>query len=90
MWIEPRDESALNGSPGGHLAIKRFQEPRLHVFRNALRFDPLIDLQGPLSGIDNDKTVGTFGDVRLKAPLHFCVRVRVEIIVQFLKELFTG
>ena len=45
----------------------------------------LINLQRLLGGVDDHKTIGTFSDVRLQAALHVGIRVRIQIIVQFLR-----
>ena len=81
---------ALRGFARCNLAIKSLQQPGLYVIRNLLRLNALIDLQCLLRRIDDDKAIGTFSHVRLKPALHLRVRIWIEIIVQFLKELFTS
>jgi len=78
------------GFSGGYFALERLEQARLDILGNLLRLATFVDFESLLGGVDDDETVRTFGDVGLEAALHFGIAVRVEIIVQFLEELFTG
>jgi len=75
---------------GRHLPFQRLPQAILHVVRDALRLHAFVDLKGLLCRVDDHEAVGTFGNVRLETPLHVRVAVRVQVVVQFLEELFTS
>jgi hypothetical protein len=62
----------------------------LDVGGNGLSVEAFVDLQSLLRGIDDDKAIGALGDVSFKVDLGGSIHIRVEVIVEFLKELFTG
>ena len=73
-----------------HLLFEGLQQASRDVFREGLRFDTFIKSYYPLSGVDDSETTGALADVRLEQALQLHVEVRVQIVVQFLKELLTG
>ena len=74
----------------GHLLFEGLQHASLDVIREGLRFGTLVKLPYLLSGVDDCEATGAFANVRLKTALQLHVEVRVQIVVQFLKELFAG
>jgi hypothetical protein len=74
----------------GHLLFEGLQQASLDVFREDLRFDTFVKSHYLLSGVDDCETTGAFAKVRLEPVLQLDVEVRVQIVVQFLKELLTG
>ena len=74
----------------GHLLFEGLQQVSLDVFGESLRFDTFIKSNYFLSGVDDSETTGAFANVRVEPALQLHVEVRVQIIVQFLKELLTG
>src|SRR5258705_6379775 len=95
-WATCSPSSKLNNGPPlalwplSHLLLDGLPQTRLYVLRDCLRLHSLINLQGLQSSIYNHKTVGALVDMRCEMDLNFGVYVRVEIIVELLKKLFTG
>jgi len=74
----------------GDFLFERFPETRFHAFRNGLRFDTFIDLKRLLSSVYHDEAIWTFADVLFQMAFGRRIATGVQIIIQFLKELFTG
>ena len=74
----------------GHLLFEGLQQASLSVFRESLRFDTFIKSNYFLSGVDDSETTGAFASVKVEPALQLHVEVRIQRVVQFLKELLTG
>jgi hypothetical protein len=61
----------------------------MDVLGQSLRQHTLINLNCFFGGVENHKTIRAFSDVRLNPAAKLDVPGLIEIIVEFLKELFT-
>jgi hypothetical protein len=73
-----------------HLAFNCRHQPDMDHFGNFPRLHPLVQLDSPLSGVENHITLRTVADVRLQFSAHFRVHRHIQVIGKLLQELFTG